>query len=296
MAARSARTACQAGHPGQPVTSTSDFKLVYNVAMAVDRTALALTMLLIVGCGSSKVSPMQAGTGGAAKSGTSGPSGTGGVTGNNSTGGAVGTGGDAGALGTDAGTAPSNGGVIDGGNAIGIGSAGGSSGSGGTTYTGGVSGTGGAPACVAKDDPNAPFVSFQRAADPAPVATGGPIAGGTYFLTALTYHGGKQVQTPCELSQVHEVLRFSTTSDTEGIMNSTLVTMYSDGTGRTVYPSEIAYQSKGTLLSGRWTCSGQYDYGQIYSATSTRVLFIRGPADTDCDTGVTLVETYDKQP
>ena len=78
-------------------------------------------------------------------------------------------------------------------------------------------------------------------------------------------------------------------------MHSTLVFRYADGSGRSVHPSETTYKTEGTRLSGRWTCSGQYEYGETYSATSNQILFIRGPGDTSCDTGVTLVATYDKQ-
>jgi hypothetical protein len=102
----------------------------------------------------------------------------------------------------------------------------------------------GPAACIAKDDPSAPFVAYQRIPEPETAATGGPIAAGTYFLTALAYHGGKQVATPCTMSQVHEVLRFTTTSDTEGLMHSTLVFMYADGSGRSVHPLVATYDKQ----------------------------------------------------
>jgi hypothetical protein len=170
------------------------------------------------------------------------------------------------------------------------------SGFGGASGKGGVPGTGGRPDCVLKDDPTAPFVDYQRTSEPAPAAVGGVITGGTYFLTDLTYHGGTQVPTECAMNQVHEVRRFTATSDTEGIMHSSMLTKFSDGSGRNQYPSESTYRVDGSLLRCSHTCSSPSDFTEKFTATSQRILFIRGPFDGSCDKGVTLVLTYDKQP
>jgi len=162
------------------------------------------------------------------------------------------------------------------------------SGSGGATGKGGMSGTGGPPECVLKDDNAAPFVDYERTSEPAPTPMGGVITGGTYFLTDLTYHGGTQVLTECAMSQVHEVLRFTANSDTEGTMHSSLVMRFSDGSGRNQYPDEATYRIDGSLLRCSRTCSSPSDFSERYTATSQQVLFIRGPFDASCDKGVTL--------
>ena len=167
---------------------------------------------------------------------------------------------------------------------------------GGATGKGGVSGTGGRPECVLKDDTTAPFVDYQRASEPAPAPMGGVIAGGTYFLTDLTYHGGTQIPTECAMSQVHEVLRFMASSETEGTMHSSLVMKFSDGSGRNQYPSESTYRIDGSFLRCSRTCSSPSDFSERFTATGQQILFIRGPFDGSCDKGVTLVLTYDKQP
>ena len=45
-----------------------------------------------------------------------------------------------------------------------------------------------------------------------------------------------------------------------------------------------------------YTCWEPHEYSQAYSATSNQILFLRGPFDSPCDNGVTLVLKYDKQP
>jgi hypothetical protein len=235
-----------------------------------------VALLFVVGCGSgANHTGADGGSGGRDDGDGAGLGGRGGAP----AGGASGSGGSAGA---------GLGGIAGG--------TGGRGGSGGHNAVGGASGAGGLPACVAMNDDRAPFLDYQRTSAAAAPAMGGPISGGTYFLTNVTYHGGTQVPTPCTLSQIHEVLRFNATSDTTGTMSSTLVFQYSDGSGRSQHVIETSYTATGTTLTGRYTCWQPYDYSETYTATANQILFIRGPLDTSCDNQVVLVLTYDKQP
>jgi hypothetical protein len=150
---------------------------------------------------------------------------------------------------------------------------------------------------VLKDDDSAPFAEFERTSDAAPVASGGPIANGTYFLTKLTYHGGMHVDgSTCFPLMVREVLRFAATSDTEGTLHSTLRFMYEDGSGDSTTATEVTYKAQGSALAEHETCSVTGDYSVPYTATSDQFLTITGTFDPPCDKGVILVSTYDKQP
>jgi hypothetical protein len=146
------------------------------------------------------------------------------------------------------------------------------------------------------DDASAPFVPYMRTPDPAPAATGGPIAGGTYFLTALTYHGGMMVATPCTTSLVREILRFTAASATQGTLHDSLIFGYSDGSVSSRHPTEATYRTDGTTLMGTSICGSPGTSRETYSATDTQLRFIRGPFDTACDKGVTLELTFEKQP
>ena len=270
--------------------------------MVGSRTVCVWVVLAAIGCGSDKDSETGAGAGGTAHGGAANPAASGGSAGANASGGphSGGSGGSTNPGAGSAGKANVSGGAGNGGSSSAGGAAsGGKGGSGaGGKGGGGAGGTGGAglPACVSKDDPNAPFNAFQRTSTPAPAATGGPIAAGTYFLTSLTYHGGTQYKDPCLMSQVREILRFTASSEHEGTMHSMTVNMFEDGSGRDEHPMETSYKLEGTTLSGHYICWEPYPYAETYSATSTQVRFIRGPFDSGCDTGVTLELIYDKQP
>jgi hypothetical protein len=260
--------------------------------MVGNRTILALSMLAAVGCGSSGGSTAAGGSGGSAQGGTAGQGGAGGSANSGAPSGGASSGGASG------GSAGSGGGAGSGGSGgLGGGGHGGTGGGGAAgNASGGASGFGGLPACVGDDDASAPFVDFVRTADPAPAAMGGQITSGTYFLTALTYHGGTQVISDCALSQTHEVLRVTVNTGVYGSMLSTQRSHFADGTGQLGNAQAFAYQAQGTSLLIDYTCWEPDEYSQPYTATSNQILFIRGPFDTACDKGVTLVFTYDKQP
>lgn len=266
----------------------------YDVPMVGNRTILGFGMLALFGCGSSEGSRGAGGSGGAAQGSSAGQGGSGGFAGGSSNGGLSNGGVSSGGL--------SNGGVSNGGVSNGGGSAsGGLSGRGGGAgaSVGGNAGSGGGgglPACVGNDDPSAPFVDFVRTAAPAPTPAGGAIASGTYFLTGMTYYGGTQVKTDCILEPMHEVLRVTATTGTAGEMLSTERHQFADGSGQFGNAQSFSYETQGTSLLIDYTCWEPDEYSQPYSATSSQLLFIRGPFDGSCDTGVTLVLTYDKQP
>jgi hypothetical protein len=152
------------------------------------------------------------------------------------------------------------------------------------------------PACVGDDDASAPFIDFLHSADATPLPMGGVLASGKYFLTALTYYGGTPVKTDCIFEPTHEVLRVTASSTTAGSMLSTELHRFSDGTGEFSNVQSYSYAVQGTALLLDYTCWEPDEYSQPYTATSTRIQQIRGPFDSGCDDGVTLVLTYDKQP
>ena len=286
-------------------------EIEYAALIVGNCTIVALVMLAAVGCGSNEGSPATAGTGGettagAASQGSSGarasnanggtPSGglsngSAGVAGSGGAGRGPGGGG-----GSAGGTAGNAGGQAGRGHGGGGGSGGGGTGAGGTSGHAGAAGSGGLPACVGNDDASAPFVDFAHSADPTPVAMGGAIASGTYFLTHLTYYRGTPVKADCLLEPMHEVLRVSSTSDTEGSMLSTVQHRFSDGTGQFGNVQSFSYKAQGGSLLIDYTCWEPDEYSQRYSATNNQILFVTGPFDSGCDDGVTLVSTYDKQP
>ena len=203
--------------------------------------------------------------------------------------------GDAGKAGTPNGGAERSAGSVGNGGA----GNGGTHSPGGSTAggNGGASGSGQPPACVLKDDDSAPFVEIERTGDAAPVPAGGPIADGTYFLTKLTYHGGKHAEgTTCLPLMVREVLRFTATSDPEGTMHSTLHTKYEDGSGDSTTATEATYEAQNASVVQHLICSSTGDYRAPYTATSNQFLIITPTFDPPCDKGVVLVSTYDKQP
>ena len=252
--------------------------------MVGNRTIFAVVLLAAVGCGSSEGS-LDGGGGGSTQGNAAGQGGSGGLAGRAPSGG------------TSSGGAAS-GGASSGGASAGGGHSGrgGTAGSGVGGNAGGSAGSGGLPACVGNDDPSAPFVDFVRNADPAPPALGGPIASGIYFLTGLTYYGGVQVKSDCLLEPTHEVLRVTASSETEGDMLSTEQHQFADGSGQFGNVQSFSYKAQGTSLLIDYTCWEPDEYSQPYSATSSQLRFIRGPFDSPCDTGVTLVLTYAKQP
>lgn len=109
--------------------------------------------------------------------------------------------------------------------AIGCSSAGhqGSSGLGGAIGSGGGrGGTGGLPACTRIDTSAAPNVPISHTDDPMPTPVGGTIATGTYYLTEWMNYGGSFSNDPsCATFKVREVMRFTTTSPTEGTASGT---------------------------------------------------------------------------
>ena len=254
--------------------------------MAGRRVGHVFVALAIAGCGSSEALPAAggaSGNGGAMQDGVAGFVAVGGAaSGGSKNGGAE------------------NGGTHSGGAASGGSGNGGTHNAGGSAAGGGnagASGSGQPPACVLKDDASAPFVQFERTGDPAPVATGGPIANGTYFLTKLTYHGGMHVDgSTCFPLMVREVLRFTATSETEGTRHSTLHFMYEDGSGDSTTATEATYDAQASTLTGEYTCSVTGDYRIPYTATSNQFLTITGTFDPPCDKGVVLVSVYEKQP
>ena len=251
-------------------------------------------VVVTVACGSSDSEHSNGGTGGATRGGTPSvsfggePASAGGSTsaGGTADAGGAGLGGSSSGWGGNAGTG-ANGGKNSGGHANGGRSSGGMTGTGGQSL----------PACVRMDDPDAPFVKFQRILDPAEPPTAGTIVSGTYFLSGFAYYGGTQQEGRCYRLMYKEILRFDATSATEGTFHSTDASMYEDGSGLLEHAQSHAYHLEGTALKGTYTCWEPYPFSEQYSATPTQIRFNRGPfSPNDCDKDVTLVLTYDLQP
>jgi hypothetical protein len=107
----------------------------------------------------------------------------------------------------------------------------------------------------------------------------------------MMYYGGTPTGMTCP-SVYRHVLQIVATSDTQW----TIRDMERDGMP-TLYTHavDVTYQTTGTMLTGMPTCGSDTDYGDIYSATTNQILFHRGPFDSGCYNGVTLVMTFTKQ-
>ncbi|HMA93927.1 MAG TPA: hypothetical protein VKP30_14650 [Polyangiaceae bacterium] len=242
--------------------------------------SLIVWVLVTTGCGSGEGSSEPTGGGGTARGGAT-PAASGGV------------------LVSGGGTARGGYGGLAGGNMKGGGPS--SSGGSGVSASGGQdrggSGAGELPACVARDDPAAPYVHITWTSEEAQPPLGGVLESGTYFLTSFAYHGGSYEEGYCILALRHEVLRIDAASATEGTLHTTEGSVFEDGSGRLQYKQEVAYATQGTSLTGRYTCWEPHTYVESYTATPNQIRFNRGPFNpTDCHKGVTLVLTYDKQP
>jgi len=270
--------------------------------MVGPRAGYLFVVLALSGCGSSEHSPTgEGGSGGTLQDASGGVVATGGATnaGSHAAGALSGGSPNGGSKngGAASGGAPSAG-AQNGGGASASGGKGGAS-AGGAAHGGnaGAAGSLNPPKCELKDDDSAPFVEFERTAEPAPEATGGPISSGTYFLTKLTYHGGMHVEgTTCLPSLMREVLRFNATSDTAGTMHSTIRFMYADGSGDSTTSTQLTYEAQGPSLTGEYTCSVTGNYRSSYVTNGNQLLTMTGPFDPPCDKGVVLVFTYEKQP
>ena len=146
------------------------------------------------------------------------------------------------------------------------------------------------PACLDLIYSAAPRVGVGRTTDPAPVALGGTVAGGTYHLTAMMYHGGIGSTAPCnEVDQ--EVTEIEPLTATEGTIRLTQAPATSIGSPRSY---GWRYTTSGSTMSDLATCGDAFDKTDVYTATANQVVFIR-QVDAGCWQMGTLEMTYTKQ-
>ncbi len=139
------------------------------------------------------------------------------------------------------------------------------------------------------DTSAAPVNAIGHTDDPAPTPMGGAIAGGTYYLTRMMYHGGTPITGPGCLYTYSYVLDITATSDTEGTIAETMSSVGSN------FPVTWTYLASGTKVEGPRLCGLTGPRGETYSATPNEILWFRMSADTGCYKDVMIVFTFTKQ-